>query len=163
MSKKLLINEIKAKLVKNNLESSEISSAEWLSINQFLYELKQIDSTCVSVYYPYGKGQETISLLQETKRKESIERIESKIEKRITELRAHPSSVGKFTKTLCIFGWIKNGKISIKEIGTSKKLPYIYMVSKKPYIKPFNDILKTNYNVLCIVFLNLKEITLIYY
>ncbi len=56
--------------MKNSLESSEISSAEWLSLNQFLYEVKQIDALCVSVYYPYGKGQETISLLQETKRKE---------------------------------------------------------------------------------------------
>jgi len=68
--------------MKNSLESSEISSAEWLSLNQFLYEVKQIDSTCVSVYYPYGKGQETISLLQETKRKETFEIIESEIEKK---------------------------------------------------------------------------------
>jgi peptide chain release factor subunit 1 len=102
------------------------------------------------VYYPYGKGEQTISLLQETKRNESIEIIESKIEKRITELRKNPISVGKFTKTLCIFGWIKNDKVFIKEIGTSKKLPYIYMVSKKPYIKPFNDVLKTNYDVLLV-------------
>jgi peptide subunit release factor 1 (eRF1) len=38
----------------------------------------------------------------------------------------------------------------IKQIGTSKRLPYIYMTSKKPYIKPFNDILKTNYDVLLV-------------
>jgi peptide chain release factor subunit 1 len=136
--------------VKNNLEYSEISSSEWLSLNQFLYEIKQIDTPCVSVYYPYGKGQETISLLQETKRKEQFEKIESEIEKRITVLKKNPSSVGKFTKTLCIFGWIKNGKINTKEIGTSKKLPYIYMVSKRPYVKPFYDILKINYDVLLI-------------
>jgi len=136
--------------VKNNLESFTISSSEWLSLNQFLYEIKQIDSPCVSVYYPYGKGQETISLLQETKRNESFEKIESKIEKTIKKLKDNPTSVGKFTKTLCIFGWIKNGKIHIKEIGTSKKLPYIYMASKKPFIKPFNDILKTNYEVLLV-------------
>ena len=73
--------------MKNNLESYEISSAEWLSLNQFLYEIKQIDSPCVSVYYPYGKGQETISLLQETKRNEQFEKIESEIEKRITVLK----------------------------------------------------------------------------
>jgi len=72
--------------MKNNLESSEISSAEWLSLNQFLYEIKQVNSACVSVYYPYGKGQDTISLLQETKRTESLEKIESKIEKRIIQL-----------------------------------------------------------------------------
>jgi len=136
--------------LKKNLGSSEISSAEWLSLNQFLYEIKQIDSPCVSVYYPYGKGQATISLLQETKRKEPFEIIESEIEKRILQLKKNPSSVGKFTKTLCIFGWINNGKVNTKEIGTSKKLPYIYMVSKRPYIKPFYDILKINYDVLLV-------------
>jgi peptide chain release factor subunit 1 len=104
----------------------------------------------VSVYYPYGKGNETISLLNENQRIDSIERIESKIQKRILELKKDPSSVGKFVQTLCIFGWINNDKITIREIGTSKKLPYIYMVSKKPYIKPFNDVLKTNYDVLLV-------------
>jgi len=136
--------------VKNNIASSEISSAEWLSLNQFLYELKQIDSPCVSVYYPYGKGQETIFLLQKTRRKEQFEKIELEIEKRIKKLKENPSSAGKFAKTLCIFGWIKNGKVIIKDIGTSKKLPYIYMVSKRPYIKPFRDILKTNFDILLI-------------
>ncbi len=120
---------MQAKLVKKNLESIEISSTEWYSLNQFLYEIKQIDSPCVSVYYPYGKGTETISLLQETKRKESFERIESEIEKRITHLRKSPSSAGKFAKTLCIFGWINNGKVHTKEIVTSNGLPYIYMAS----------------------------------
>ena len=134
--------------MKNNLESSEISPKEWLSINQFLHEIKQINSSCVSVYYPYGKGQETISLLQETKRKEHFEKIESEIEKRIRILKKNPSSVGKFTKTLCVFGWIQGDKVKTKEIGTSQKLPYIYMASKKPYIKPFGDILKTNHDVL---------------
>lgn len=136
--------------MKDNSGPFEISPSEWLSINQFLLEMKKIDSSCVSVYYPYGKGKETISLLQETKRRESIERIETEIEKRIEKLRKNPSSVGKFTKTLCIFGWIKNGKINIKEIGTSKKLPYIYMVSKKPYLKPFHDVLKINYDVMLV-------------
>ncbi len=129
---------------------SEISPSEWLSINQFLHEIKQIDAACISVYYPYGKEKETISLLQKTKRNEQYEKVESRIEKRITHLKNNPSSVGKFTKTLCIFGWIKNEKISTKEIGISKKLPYIYMVSKKPYIKPFKDILKTNYDILLV-------------
>ena len=136
--------------MKNNIASSEISSAEWLSLNQFLYEVKQIDSPCVSVYYPYGKGQETIFLLQKTRRKEQFEKIELEIEKRIKKLKENPSSAGRFAKTLCIFGWIKNGKVIIKNIGTSKKMPYIYMVSKRPYIKPFRDILKTNFDVLLI-------------
>ena len=136
--------------MKNSLNSSEISPSEWLSLNQFLYEIKKINSQSVSVYYPYGKGDATISLLQENLRNDTIEKIESKIQKRILHLKDNPISFGKFTKTLCIFGWINNGKIIIKEVGTSKKLPYIYMVSKKPYIKPFSDILKINHDVLLI-------------
>ena len=136
--------------MKHDLESSEISSSEWLSLNQFLYEVKQVDSPCVSVYYSYGKGDQTILLLQENKRNETFEKITLKIQKRILDLKNDASSVGKFVQTLCIFGWIKNDKIIIKEVGISKKLPYIYMVSKKPYIKPFNDVLKTNYDVLLV-------------
>ena len=132
------------------IKPSEIPPFEWISINQFLHEIKNIDSQCISVYYPYGKGSETISLLEETRRNETLERIKSKIKNKITELKKNPVSVGKFTKTLCIFGWIKNGKVNIKVIGTSKKLPYIYMSSKKPFIKPFNDILKINYHVLVV-------------
>jgi len=131
-------------------ESSKIPSSEWLLLNQFLQELKKINTQCISVYYPYGKGQNTIQLLQETNRSDSLKKIEIKIEKKILELKKNPVSVGKFTKTLCIFGWIKNGKIEINVIGTSQKLPYIHMVHKKPYVKPFSDILKTNYNVLLV-------------
>ena len=134
----------------SHTEPSEISSSEWLSLNQFLQELKEINTQCISVYYPYGKGQNTIQLLQETNRSELLKKIEIKIGKKILELKKNPVSVGNFTKTLCIFGWIKNGKIEIKVIGTSQKLPYIYMVNKKPYVKPFSDILKTNYNVLLV-------------
>lgn len=129
---------------------SEIEPAEWLSINQFLLELKEIKGPCLSVYYPYGKGQNTIQLLQETKRSESVEKIKKQIENKILELKKNPVSVGKFTKTLCLFGWMINDKIHLKVIGTSKKLPYVYMVSKKPYVKPFSDILKTNYSVLVV-------------
>ncbi|MFQ5440449.1 MAG: Vms1/Ankzf1 family peptidyl-tRNA hydrolase [Nitrosopumilaceae archaeon] len=135
--------------MKNNPEF-EISPSEWLSLNQFLYEIKQIDSECISVYYPYGKGEDTISLLKATKRKSQYEKIELEIEKKIAELKKNPISVGPHAKTLCIFGWIKNGKIKIKNIGTSKKLPFIYMLSKRPYIKPFGDVLKTNFGVLLV-------------
>ena len=146
----VFLRKKKTKCVKNNLEFSEVPPSEWLSLNQFFYEIKKIDSPCVSVYYPYGKGKEMISLLQENKRNESFEKIELKIEKRIMELKSDLTSAGKFNKTLCIFGWMKNGKINIKQIGTSKKLPYVYMASKKPYIKPFRDILKINHDVMLI-------------
>lgn len=144
--------------MKKNPESV-IPPTEWLSLNQLLYDLKQVNSQCVSVYYPYGKGEETMTLLQKTHRSKPLEKIESEIEKRITKLKKNPSSAGKFTKTLCIFGWMKNNKVIIKEIGTSKKLPYIYMASKKPYLKPFRDLLKTNYDVM-LVTLDQKSATI---
>lgn len=138
-------------LVTIHPEYSEISPSEWLALNQSLHEIKRINNTtCVSVYYPYGKGQETISLLEETKRTPSIEKVESEIEKRIAQLRKNPSSVGRFAKTLCIFGWIKNGKVSLKHIGLSKKLPYVYMISKRPFLKPFDDILEAQHRVLLV-------------
>ena len=136
--------------MKYNQNHDEILPSEWLLINRFLYEIKKINSPCISVYYPYGKEQETISLLEETERNEFFEKIESKIEKKIIDLKDNPISVGKFTKTLCIFGWIKNNKVNIKVIGTSKKLPYIYMASKKPFVKPFKDILEISYDVLLV-------------
>ena len=83
-----------------NEKPSEITPLEWLKLNQFIYELKKINSTCISVYYPYGKGQDTISLLQDTKRNESLEKIESKIETKIAQLKKNPLSAGKFVKTL---------------------------------------------------------------
>ncbi len=46
----------KVKLVKNFPKYSEISPSEWFSISRFLNEVKQINTVCVSVYYPYGKG-----------------------------------------------------------------------------------------------------------
>ena len=67
----------------SSAEPSEISSSEWLSLNQFLQELKEINTPCISVYYPYGKGQSTIQLLQETNRSESLKKIEIKIGKKI--------------------------------------------------------------------------------
>ena len=132
------------------MKTFEISPSEWMSLNQFLYEIRQINTLCVSVYYPYGKGHEIISLINQNKRTEITEKIQSKIQKRILYLKNNPSSAGKFTKTLCIFGWMNNNKIIIKEIGTSKNLPYIYMAIKKPYLKPFNDLLKIHHKVLLI-------------
>jgi len=98
--------------MKTHVASSEIVPLEWISINQFLHEIKQIDSQCITVYYPYGKGQETISLLHETKRNDALEKIELKIENKITELKKNPVYVDKSTKNHYIFGWIKKRKIN---------------------------------------------------
>ena len=93
--------------MKSDLESSEISSTEWLSLNQSLHELKQVNSKCLSIFYPLHKEKETISLLQQTRRNEYFEKIELRIEQKIQNLKKNPKLTGKFVKTMCIFGWIK--------------------------------------------------------
>ena len=150
MQRLVFLVKDKTHSMKSGLESSEISANEWLSLNQFVHELKQMDFPCMSVYYTSGKEKEIISLLKETKRNEYFEKIESEIEKKILDFKKQKKSIGNYVKTICIFGWVKNKKIIIREIGISKKLPYIYMAGKKPYLKPFQDVLKTNYKVLLV-------------
>ena len=131
--------------------SSEISPSEWYSINRLTLELECQKSSCVSVYYPHDKNAETIHLLRETKRDEVTEKIESAIEQRIAKLSKAKYLKKQFINTYCIFGWQSNGKVIIKDIAISKKLPYVYLVGKKPYLKPFYDILKANYHTILVI------------
>ena len=125
---------------------SEINPSEWYSINRFILESNSKNPPYVSVYYPHDKKVETIQLLRETKRDRIAEKIESAIEKRIMKLNVDPKK--KFINTHCIFGWEENGKVVLDNISISKKLPYVYVVGKKPYLKPFKDILKANYHTI---------------
>ena len=131
--------------------SSEISPSEWYSINRFTLELESQNSPCVSVYYPHDKNVETVRLLRETKRDETAEKIEDIIEKRITKLSKATNHKKQFINTYCIFGWQTNRKVILKDIAISKKLPYVYLVGKKPYLKPFYDILKANYHTILVI------------
>ena len=137
---------------------SEITPVEWYSINRFVQELKaqtssSSSSSFISLYYPHGNDTQTIELLRKTKRNEKLEKIESVIEKRIAKKNndTKKDSKNKFINTHCIFGWYAHGKIILKEIGISKRLPFVYIASKKPFVKPFRDILKSNYQVILVI------------
>ena len=134
---------------------SEVTPVEWYSINRFVQELKaqSIDSSCISLYYPHGSDAQTINLLRKTKRSERLEKIEAAIEKRIAKNSSNTKkgSKDRFINTHCIFGWHSNGKTILKEIGISKKLPFVYLAGKKPFVKPFRDILKSNYQVILVI------------
>ncbi len=130
---------------------TEITPSEWYSINRFVSELQFQNKPCVSVYYSRDKISETINLLRETKRDSKTEEIESAIEKRITSLSKNINSKKLAFKTYCVFGWESNGRTIIKNITVSKKLPYIYLASKKPYLKPFYDVLKSNYQIILVI------------
>ena len=129
--------------------SFELCPSEWYSINQFTKEIIGEKNPCISLYFPHDKKIETIRLLQETKRDEKCEKIEFAIEKRIEKLKIENEKF--FVKTHCIFGWLVNGRVKIKYISVSKKIPYVYVASNKPYLKPFFDILKINYEVILVI------------
>ncbi|MDI1495055.1 MAG: Peptide chain release factor subunit 1 protein [Cenarchaeum symbiont of Oopsacas minuta] len=130
------------------INTNQISPSEWYKINNFVHDLSIIKNRCVSVYYPRGSGAEMVNLLQKTKRDDIAERIELAIEKRIVKLQKEPKFGSNVINTLCVFGWITNGKVILKHVTVSKKLPYIYILGKKPYLKPFKDILKVDYKVI---------------
>ena len=136
---------------------SEIKPVEWYSINRFVQELKSgnASSSCISLYYPHGNDEHAIELLKKTKRSEKLEKVEATIEKRILKNNnnnnAKKNSKDRFINTHCIFGWQSNGKTVLKEIGISKRLPFVYLASKKPFVKPFRDILKSNYQVILVI------------
>ena len=138
-------------MILKKINPSEINPSEWYSINRFTKELELQNFPCVSVYYPYDKNLETLHLLKERKRDEKTEKIKSAIEKRIIKLSKATNSKKHFINTRCIFGWQSNGRVILKDIATSKKLPYVYLIGKKPYLKPFYDILKVNYHIILVI------------
>lgn len=130
---------------------SEITPSEWYSINRFTSELELQKHPCVSVYYPHDKSTEILELLAKTKRNQITEKIESEIVKEITKQEKVTKSKKQFVNTYCIFGWQQNKKIILKKIAISKKLPFVYLAGKKPYLKPFRDVLKINYHVILVI------------
>lgn len=138
-----------------NFNQSEVTPVEWYSINRFVQELKsqKADSSFISLYYPHGNDAQTIHLLRKTKRNERLEKIESAIEREIAKNNSNTKTKSKdrFINTHCIFGWHSNGKTTLKEIGISKKLPFVYLAGKRPFVKPFQDILKSNYQIILVI------------
>ena len=130
---------------------SEITPSEWYAINRFTSELESQKYPCVSAYYPHDKSSEILELLAKTKRNPTTEKIESVIVKEITKQEKIIKSKKQFINTYCIFGWQQNKKIILKKIAISKKLPFVYLAGKKPYLKPFRDVLKTNYHVILVI------------
>ncbi|HET8719480.1 MAG TPA: Vms1/Ankzf1 family peptidyl-tRNA hydrolase [Candidatus Nitrosotenuis sp.] len=130
---------------------SMVDPAEWYSINKFMLSLDSQNPPYVSVYDPRGKDLEAVNILQETKRNEITEKIEHAVEKRIINLDKSTNAKKRFIAMHCVFGWQDNGRIVVRNIGISKRLPFVYVVSKKPFLKPIYDILQTNYRIILVI------------
>lgn len=136
------------------MSANEISPREWYSINRSVLELKGLSYSCVSVYFPHENVSEILDSIHESKSDENIKKIENSIEKRITLLTSKKKNFtisDEFENTYCVFGWNDGQKITIKDIITSKKIPPVHTVGKRPYLKPLHDLLKIDYEVLLII------------
>lgn len=136
------------------MNPNEISAREWYSINRSIQEIKKASSPCVSAYIPRDKVSEILDIIHHTKRSKNIEKIEGVIEGEIASLNGRKkifTSNDTFANTYCIFGWNDGTKIKIKDIVTSKKIPPVYAVNKRPYLKPLRDLLKIDYEVLLVI------------
>lgn len=141
-------------MIQKILSISEISPREWYSINRSVLEIKKVSSPCVSAYIPGDKVSEIIEIIHRSKRSENIEKIESVIEDKILSLAGRReifAAKDVFPNTYCIFGWNDGKKIQIKDIITSKKIPPVYTIGKRAYLKPLHDLLKIDYEVLLVI------------
>ena len=131
--------------------SPVIDPAEWYSINKFVLSLNSQNPPYVSVYYPRGKDLEAVDILQETKRDDATEKIEHAVEKRIANLDKSTGAKKRFIAMHCVFGWQDDGRVVTRNIGISERLPFVYVVSKTPFLKPIYDILQTNYRIILVI------------
>ena len=138
-------------LTQKKFNQSNITPSEWYAINRFTAELESQNYPCVSVYYPHDKRSEILTLLKKTKRNQTREKIEEAIRKDIVKQGKTIKPKKQFASTYCIFGWLQNNKVILKKIAISKNMPFVYLAGKKPYLKPFRDILKTNYHVILVI------------
>lgn len=141
-------------MTQNIPSTSEISPREWYSINRSVNEIKNVSAPCVSAYMPEDNVSEIIDIIHHTRRSKNIEKIESVIEDKIFSLIDRKkifTSKDTFANTYCIFGWNDGQRIEIREITTSKKIPPVYTVGKRAYLKPLHDLLKIDYEVLLVI------------
>lgn len=139
------------KSVSQKFNPSEITISEWYAINRFTAELESENHPCVSVYYPHDRRSEILEMLGKTKRSQTREKIEEAIRQDISKQGKTTKPTKQFASTYCIFGWQQNKKIVLKKITISKNLPFVYLAGKNPYLKPFRDILKTNYHIILVI------------
>jgi peptide chain release factor subunit 1 len=136
------------------LSLNEISPREWYSINRSVLEIKEASSTCVSAYIPSDKVSEIIDIIHHTRRNENVEKIESAMEGKIASLAGTKNiftTKDEGGSTYCIFGWNEDQGIKIKEITVPTKMPPVYAIDKRPYLKPLHDLLKIDYEILLII------------
>jgi peptide chain release factor subunit 1 len=120
-----------------------LNPEEWYNLNRFTLKLTNFAPPVLSIYLPSYEIADGSKILYDGKETE-LNAVSNAIASKLKKEKHHAGSV-------CLFGWSKNGKAIVEYTKISKELPPIYVVHKKPYLKPLRDILEIGYQVILIV------------
>ena len=122
-----------------------LTPREWYEVNRFTQELKASEPPVLSLYLPSRRIAQGSKILAEKKeRAVGLEEVRAKIEDKLDGIKHRSGS-------LCIFGWSSKGKSVIKQVTISREVPPLYVVQRKPYLKPLKDILEIGHEVIVII------------
>jgi len=122
-----------------------LTPREWYEVNRFTLQLKESEPPVLSLYLPSRRIAQGSKILAEKKeRTVGLEEVRANIEDKLDRIKHRSGS-------LCIFGWSSKGKSIIKQVTISKEVPPLYVVHRKPYLKPLKDILEIGHEVVVII------------
>ncbi len=120
-----------------------LSAQEWYKVNRFALQLKDFESPVLSLYLPSYEVGEGAEILFGKDIVKGLEGVRNDISLRLAKMRYHAGS-------LCFFGWSKGEKNIVKHVSISKDVPLLYIIYRKPYLKPLKNILEIGYRVVLI-------------
>ena len=120
-----------------------LSAQEWYKVNRFALQLKDFESPVLSLYLPSYEVGEGAEILFGKDIVKGLEGVRNDISLRLAKMRYHAGS-------LCFFGWSNGEKNIVKHVSISKDVPLLYVIYRKPYLKPLKNILEIGYRVVLI-------------
>ncbi len=117
---------------------------EWYDLNRFALKLRNAEGPVLSLYLPSYEIADGKRMLDKDDVIIGLEGVRQAIVKKIEKVKYHSGSI-------CVFGWSKNGRSVVEHFAISKELPPLYVVLRKPYLKPLRDILEIGYHVVVII------------
>ena len=121
-----------------------LSPQEWYGLNRFAQELTGYQSPVLSLYLPSYEVAQGSRILAEKENKKDLAGVREAIANRLDSAKYHSGSI-------CLFGWSKKGRSIVKHVRISKEVPPLYVVQRKPYLKPLKDILEIGHQVLVLI------------
>ena len=121
-----------------------LSPQEWYGLNRFAQELTGYQSPVLSLYLPSYEVGQGARILAEKEKQTDLEGVREAIAHRLDRAKYHSGSI-------CLFGWSKKGRGIVKHFRISKEVPPLYVVQRKPYLKPLKDILEIGHQVLVLI------------